>query len=108
MSLLHGKGGIASPNVGECFSAEVSQPFLLQKCCRSSLNVLSAGEGEEKDTLTVLKCNFLAELFIGPSAAVASGILSGEMPLKLITSMPLFASSFHFSMVLGFLFSRIC
>lgn len=43
-----------------------------------------------------MKCNFVAELFIAPSASVASGVLSSEMPLKLITSMPrFFLSLFH-------------
>lgn len=45
-------------------------------------------EGKGEDNLIILKCDFLAELFIAPSASVASGVLSGEMPLKLITSMP--------------------
>lgn len=45
-------------------------------------------EGKGEDNLIILKCDFLAELFIDPSASVASGVLSGEMPLKLITSMP--------------------
>lgn len=62
-------------------------------------------EGKGKDKLIILKRNFLAELFIAPSASVPSGVLLGEMPLKQTTSMPLclFFSRFRSTMFPFFL-----
>lgn len=90
---LSAGGGLHYFTKWKCVRLFLSRSFCSHFCCRNaaerSLNEISIGKGKGKDTLTVLKCNFLVELFIAPSASVASGILSGEMPLKLITSMPL-------------------
>lgn len=92
----------------DCMVSPICFSSICSYFCRKFFESSFHWKGKRKDKLIVLKCNFVAELFIAPSASVASGVLSSEMPLKLITSMPLCLFPLTFPWYYISFFSYIC